>query len=186
MKNSSMFFSLIVVIISGFFIYKIIELVLDKILSMNNDIVIAVVAVSGTIMISVFSLIIANLYEKKKIIREEQSEKKRDIYTKFIYFIFDTLFAGELKEKKKTNEEIIAFLVGFMQELIPWGGDQVVNSFVAFRQTTITATDPKSPLLLLSLEELLFAIRKDLGHSNKGLNKGDILRLFINDVDTIL
>ena len=29
-------------------------------------------------------------------------------------------------------------------------------------------------------------IRKDLGHKNRGLKRGDILSLFVNDIDTIL
>lgn len=35
-------------------------------------------------------------------------------------------------------------------------------------------------------ENLLLAIRKDMGHKNKGLQQGDILSLFINDVDETL
>jgi hypothetical protein len=32
-------------------------------------------------------------------------------------------------------------------------------------------------------EALLRAIRRDLGHSDKGLKQGDLLKLFINDLD---
>jgi len=28
--------------------------------------------------------------------------------------------------------------------------------------------------------------RKDIGHSNKGLQKGDLLKLFVNDMDKYL
>lgn len=36
---------------------------------------------------------------------------------------------------------------------------------------------------MFQLEELLKEIRKDLGHTNRGLQKGDILRLVVNDID---
>jgi hypothetical protein len=39
---------------------------------------------------------------------------------------------------------------------------------------------------MLDFEKLLFAIRKDLGHSNKGLEDGDLLRPFLTDVDEAL
>jgi hypothetical protein len=32
-------------------------------------------------------------------------------------------------------------------------------------------------------EALIFSIRRDLGHRNKGLVTGDILALFVNDID---
>lgn len=31
-------------------------------------------------------------------------------------------------------------------------------------------------------EDLMLEIRKDLGHKNKGFEKGDVLSLFINDI----
>lgn len=36
---------------------------------------------------------------------------------------------------------------------------------------------------LFLLEEVIFLIRKDLGQKNSNLEKGDILRFFINDID---
>jgi hypothetical protein len=37
--------------------------------------------------------------------------------------------------------------------------------------------------MIFAFEDLLFEMRKDLGHSNSGLSKGDLLRMFINDYD---
>ena len=37
--------------------------------------------------------------------------------------------------------------------------------------------------ILFEMESLLLAIRKDLGHSNRGTGRGAILGLFINDID---
>jgi hypothetical protein len=43
-----------------------------------------------------------------------------------------------------------------------------------------------SPEVMLAFERLLYSIRRDLGHANKGLGRGDLLRTFINDVDEFL
>ena len=40
--------------------------------------------------------------------------------------------------------------------------------------------------LMFGVEDLFRAIRKDLGHGDLLLQRGDILRLYINDVDTFL
>ena len=37
--------------------------------------------------------------------------------------------------------------------------------------------------LILLYEKLILAIRRDLGHNNKGLKTGDVLALFVNDID---
>jgi hypothetical protein len=42
------------------------------------------------------------------------------------------------------------------------------------------------PTVLFAFEQMLFEIRRDLGHENNGLGAGDLLRLFINDVDDYL
>jgi hypothetical protein len=36
------------------------------------------------------------------------------------------------------------------------------------------------------MERFFLALRTDLGHSNKGLKEGDILRLILNDTDLLL
>lgn len=36
---------------------------------------------------------------------------------------------------------------------------------------------------LFLFEDVLFSLRGDIGHSNKGLSQGDLLALFVNDID---
>jgi hypothetical protein len=36
---------------------------------------------------------------------------------------------------------------------------------------------------MFEFEQILFALRRDLGYSNKGLQKGDLLHLFLNEVE---
>jgi hypothetical protein len=42
---------------------------------------------------------------------------------------------------------------------------------------------PTDPSVLLRWEQVLFAIRRDLGHDNGGLRPGDLLRVYIHDAD---
>ena len=39
---------------------------------------------------------------------------------------------------------------------------------------------------IFAVERLLLAIRKDVGHKNKNLKQGDLLSIFINDIDSFL
>ena len=48
-------------------------------------------------------------------------------------------------------------------------------------KSNVTAQDPAKSLFVL--ENMLFAIRRDLGHKNKNLKQGDLLSLFVTDID---
>lgn len=78
------------------------------------------------------------------------------------------------------------FLRGFTQKLLVWGSDEVLREYVSFQKmaTLGAETEGMNPRAsLLSLEQLMLAMRKDLGHKNKGLDPGDLLRTFVNDWD---
>ena len=80
------------------------------------------------------------------------------------------------------------FLKEFMQKLLLWGSDDVVREFVAFQKEAMAQADTEEGVRLaslLALERLMLAMRRDLGHKNKGLNEGDLLRTFINDWDVV-
>lgn len=64
------------------------------------------------------------------------------------------------------------------------GGDDVIATWVKFRKYVLNEDFKYQGLFLI--ENVLFAIRSDVGHSNKGLKKGDLLTLFINDIDKAL
>jgi hypothetical protein len=55
---------------------------------------------------------------------------------------------------------------------------------VDFRKYVVTEVFQYQGLFLI--ENVLFAIRSDMGHSNKGLKQGDLLTLFTNDMDKIM
>ena len=58
-----------------------------------------------------------------------------------------------------------------------------MKSFSCLRQILIASETSKEPLnVMIPLEDLMLEIRKDLGHNNKNINRGEILSLFINDV----
>jgi len=58
----------------------------------------------------------------------------------------------------------------------------MVKAFGDFREAMMSIPcDGDSRHILASVEDLLFAVRKDLGHNSR-VKRGDILRLYINDL----
>ena len=76
----------------------------------------------------------------------------------------------------------------FNQSAMVWGSDEVLAAWIKFRRfSTNEAAVKANPFQLMFLyEELVYTMRRELGHKNKGLGKGDILALFINDIDKYL
>jgi len=92
-------------------------------------------------------------------------------------------------ESAEPIDEVVTFLKDFMQKLLLWGSDDLVREFVVFEKSAVSAADSEgaaNPASLLALERLMLAMRRDLGHKNKGLAEGDLLRTFINDWDAAI
>ena len=62
--------------------------------------------------------------------------------------------------------------------------DGVLRSYNSYRQLA----QSKAPVVTqaLALEQLIYAMRRDLGHKNEHLGHGDLLSIFINDIDNLL
>ena len=67
------------------------------------------------------------------------------------------------------------------KELLIWGSDEVINEFNNFKQSANKEKGHEH--VLFATEKLWMAIRKDLGHKNKNITKGKLLRLIITDIN---
>lgn len=76
---------------------------------------------------------------------------------------------------------MVDFMFDFNQKLIIWGSDEVVTAFSKYRTSV---SDPD--LIMIAVENLLLAIRKDLGHNNNNLSNGRLLSIFVDNADIIL
>jgi hypothetical protein len=66
-----------------------------------------------------------------------------------------------------------------------WGPEPVIRSFNAWR-ALLTEADEPTPEMVFQFERVLYAIREGLGNGRGGLAEGDLLRVFINDLDPYL
>jgi hypothetical protein len=121
-------------------------------------------------------------FERKYIVSQEQRVKRTPIYQELITFIFKLLPAKE--EERLSEGEQIEFMKKFTETVLLWGSNEVIKEWSLFRMNIINSSQSSNNLFLL--ENVLIAIRKDLGHKSTGIKKGDILRLFVNDIDDFL
>ena len=139
-------------------------------------------AVAG--VISLFGIYLNRRAEKVREIEASLRPRKAEVYEEFTRFWVGALLGMRDGKVTVTDEETKAFFSTSTQKLIVWGSDEVIAANRRFRRSSL---ESKGGLdTMLQFENLLFAIRRDLGHRNEGLTTGDILGLWVNDIDEVL
>lgn len=153
---------------------------------LQKEVAAAIVATVGTILVSVISVSVGKYFERKRSIEQELREKKIPMYNGFVEFLFKVLMADKIG-KQMSEKDMIMYFNKFTQELMVWGSDEVVSLWSNYRRHFVSEDKVDTSFnKMFELEKLLLAIRKDTGHKNQGLNRGDLLGLFINDIHKYL
>ena len=151
--------------------------------SIDPTLAAGMLAASATVFVSVLTVMLSKKQEHKVEIESQLRQKKVPIYEKIIEFIFLITFAEKLGKKQPTDKEMIKFFADTTRDLVVWGSKDMVKAFGDFREELMSAPEGgDTTKVLATVEDLLFSIRKDLGHKVMGTKRGDILRLYINDV----
>lgn len=145
---------------------------LTSLLTIMIPAIVAIITVVGTI----YAAIKTKRAERLKEIEQELRKQKAPIYEEFSDFLLNKVLKNQASE-----DEMKEFVINFHQKMLVWGGDNVIKAWVDFRKHVVEEVFQYQGLFLI--ENVLFAIRSDMGHSNKGLKQGDLLTLFINDMD---
>lgn len=176
-------------ILLGFLIFLILGIIgwysvvgLWRLLSgLQKEVAAAIVAAMATVIVTVISVSLGKYYERKRLIEQELRGKKIPMYEEFVEFLFRLLMADKMTGKPMTEKEMMDFFGRFTQKLMVWGSDEVVKQWSSYR--LLLSKGIQSFDSMFELEKLLFAIRRDTGHKNKNVGRGDLLGLFINDID---
>jgi hypothetical protein len=144
----------------------------------------AVIAGVATVLVSVFSVLWSKRVDRQREIEQEQRKQKIPVYEEFIAFLFRILLTDKFGEEPVTEKEMMKFVSGFAQKILVWGSDDVLAGYASFRR--LGNSNTSSVQTVLAIEKLLLAIRADVGHRNKNLKTGDLLSIFINDLDEFL
>lgn len=147
----------------------------------------AIIAACATIVASVITIVLGNAYASRLHNEKANRDKKIPIYERLIGFTFQML-QGSLIGKPVDESDMAQFMLDFNAPFTVWASDGVLAAYVKWRRfiTNKAAIEAQPHNVLFLYETLIFAIRQDLGHKNSGLTKGDVLAIFVNDVDTYL
>lgn len=146
------------------------------------DVAIMVAFVTGAI--SIVSVIVGAIAKTKM----EYSQRKQEFLTQQRIEPYKKLVGIIYKVQQKSNaseeyseSEMIDDIGEFNQGLTLWGSTKAIQKWGAWRLTAKEGF-PNPHETLFAMEDVMIQLRIDLGQS-KGLKKGDLLRMFITDID---
>lgn len=179
---------LILIIVICFSAYMLLKFIWN---SIKDYPTITVAIITG--FLSIIAIVIQRVWEKRYNKEQEIRNNKLPIYQKMInefslFFYNDPNLKTE-EEKEKFQEDKINRLIKFVAdnngELITWASDEVLKEWTLYRKIALSKEN-QGINLMFQTEKLFYAIRKDLGHKNKNLLTGDILRFFVSDIDDVM
>ena len=152
----------------------------------TTDKVIIVAMITGMVSIVgvVFTSVIAKIIDYRYNVKKYLYDKREAPYEQFISIIYTIME----DTKKPANEQMTEFektkmMSEFSKGLTLWGSNKVVKKWLKYRKASLENMSPGNSLLLL--EDIIYEIRRDVGQRKK-LGKGDMLFIFINDIQKII
>ena len=148
----------------------------------TTDKVIIVALITGMVSIVgvVFSSVIAKIIDYRYNVKKYLYDKRELPYVQFISIMEDT---KKPANKRMTEFEMNKMVSEFSKGLTLWGSNKVVKKWLKYRKASLENMDPEASLFLL--EDIIYEIRRDVGQRKK-LGKGDMLSIFINDMENLM
>ncbi|MFB7947223.1 hypothetical protein ACFC6L_20155 [Kitasatospora phosalacinea] len=146
----------------------------------NPTVSAAVVTAMSTVIIAVATLTIGRYIEKRKAIETEIRTSKIPVYSRLVTELLAFLHTQPGPQREAAAEVLFRQLT---PDLITWSSDEVLAEWSRFKRT-VANLPPEDAVF--ALEKVLMAIRRDYGHKGSKLEDGDLLGLFINDIDTYI
>jgi hypothetical protein len=139
----------------------------------------ALVGSLATAMSAVVAVSVARNMEKRAELRQVHREQMAPLYAQLI---------ERVRTVDQDEDEAAAFWTDLSSRLILYGPAPVIRAHLALSRHVAAAEQSGVPdmTMMLTLERLYRAMRADLGHDDKELQSGDLLRLYVTDIDDLI
>jgi hypothetical protein len=177
---------LILVAVFIYAIFLILSWVIYIFTGLPKEILAACVTAFGTVIGAVIVTVIGKIIEKRFEIEGELREKKAILYEGFMDFFLKTVGSETLGGEKSDEKALIDYFFNMTPKMIAFGSDDIVRRWSYLKRKWSNPEGYLAENMMWDIEDLWIAMRNDIGHKNKNIKRGDILRLFVNDIDSFL
>lgn len=147
--------------------------------SLDSAIIVALITGAVSAVSILGNTVVSSFMKKNEYIRAHREEP----YMRLISLIYDFQAAAG-KGEELSQDELLSIVTQFNKELTLWGSSKAIKAWGNWR--TATSREAVNPsLILFEMEKVMIQLRKDMG-MRRGLRKGDLLRLTVNDIDSVL
>jgi hypothetical protein len=149
--------------------------------SLDQPVIIAILAGSVAIFTSTISVVAGRIFERKKEIEAHFRQRKFDQYDELLKILYE-FFSYQSQPNPST--ESVSRLREWQRKLILFAGPQTIRAFVVW-MTNLKSGSPTVKTVFL-MEEFFKALRADLGISNRGIEQGLLAHLILRHADLMI
>ncbi|HEY1063677.1 MAG TPA: hypothetical protein VGE30_00065 [Candidatus Saccharimonadales bacterium] len=183
MKNVFNFIlALILLAFLGYIGFVAIFFIFDVFGKLNQGLQAALASAMALITVAGISFFANKTIEQKKSIELSIRPRKLELYEEFVSFFLKVLGQGKVYPAP-TKKDIMKFFADSNPLIMTFASNAVIEKWGKLRLRMAGGDGIQN---MFELEDFLKEIRKDLGHPKRGSNRGDILRLVVNDIDDYL
>ena len=170
--------AIVVALIWG--IYWIISSIWDALVSVDTKLAVGIVAAVTTVIGATLTVTIGKYFERKQAVEADFRERKVEIYDEFLGEFFK-LFESQ---NNMDDSRLVSFLKEWNRKVVVWGGSEVLRSHIKW-MSHLKSSEPNAESMFL-MGDFVLAVRKDLGLSNKGIDRKTFASLILKNPDLFL
>lgn len=158
---------LIIIVASAWAAWIFITTAWSAYVTLSDDVKTAIFVGLFTLITTLGSVAYTKIKEKQLQLSAANNMKKQKLYTKFTSQMIDLLANPDLGND---SEKMAAFRIDFMKNSFLWADSEVLEAYHKFRINTQN-NDDDGEQMMWDVTGIFIAMRKDLGLSNKKVNR---------------
>ena len=176
-------FALLILLVVMAAIYWLLAQFISRVMVQPSQIAASIIAFAGTVVAGIGAVVISQQRAKAREIAETHRPNKTKLYTEFITQVVGIMhdLRGERTMGADATKKMEDFFIDFTTKVMLWGSPDVLQHYGAFRRIG----KKSDPNILLLVDDILQAMRKDLGLSNWGLMRGDLIKMLLTDPESL-
>ena len=154
-------------------------------MDVDAKLIVGIVAAGATVLGSVLTITIGKYQERKRDIEATFRELKIKMYDEFLETMFN-MFRQTRQKETMGNLDLEDFFHKLQRELIFWAGPNALTAYNKWKRHLAAKPNNPDANTLYYMSEFILSIRKDLGLSNRGLNRDILVHMLLRNPDLFL